>query len=75
MVKCQLGAGHFLAFLNRDGELWVGANWHLSLRPVKDGEIAWYVDPDRSRSLAYQRNDSVLNGIQELLAESAKTKG
>lgn len=73
-AQCQLRAGQFLAFLNRDGALWVGANWNLSLRPIQDGDIEWYAAPELHQAQSYQPRASVLKRIQELLADSLKAK-
>lgn len=71
-AQCQLRAGRFLAFLNRDGALWVGANWQLSLRPIKDEKIEWYVVSEQRPAMAYQPSDKVLQRIRELLAKPVK---
>lgn len=42
-ASCPLTTGRFIAFLKKDGDLWAGSNWHLSLRPIKDGMVEWYV--------------------------------
>ena len=72
-AQCQLKAGRFLAFLNRDADLWVGANWQLSLRPIKDEKIEWYVVYEQRPAMTYQPSDKVLKRIQELLATPLKT--
>ncbi len=72
-ARCPLRAGRFLAFLNRDGELWIGANWQLSLRPIKDDKIEWYVVPEQRNPMAYQPSELVLKRIQELIATPFKS--
>jgi hypothetical protein len=48
-AQCHFEPGRYLVFLTRDGGLWAGCNWHLSVRPVKtDAEgrewVDWYAD-------------------------------
>lgn len=54
--------GRFLVFLKRDGELLVGSNWHLSIRPIKNGKVEWYT-PGESMSLSWQPLPEVLQRI------------
>jgi len=43
-AQCPLSEGRFLAFLKKDGDLWTGSNWDLSLRPISGTTVAWYAD-------------------------------
>ena len=36
-ARCEFAPGRYLVFLRRDGRLWVGSNWHLSVRPIATG--------------------------------------
>ena len=45
-ASCPVAQGRFIAFLKKDGDLWTGSNWHLSLRPIKDDMVEWYVADD-----------------------------
>jgi len=45
-AQCKLSKGRFLAFLRQDGELWSGVNWHLSLRPIRNKKVEWYVSEE-----------------------------
>lgn len=41
-ARCPLATGTYLAFLKKDGNLWTGSNWHLSLRKISGANVAWY---------------------------------
>ena len=49
-ARCRFAPGRYLLFLKRDGDLLTGANWHLSIRPVKGNQVEWYAD-DRGLDL------------------------
>ena len=68
-AQCRLKKGRFLAFLTKDGIFWVGANWQLSLRPIIDNKIEWYVSDDRSLPMTFQAEKSVIAEIQTILNE------
>lgn len=46
-ARCPLANGTYLAFLKKDGSLWTGSNWHLSLRPIKERMVDWFTGDDR----------------------------
>ena len=56
--------GRFLVFLKRDGDLLVGSNWHLSVRPIKDGKIEWFT-PGEHMALSWQPLPDVLQRIEK----------
>jgi hypothetical protein len=62
-AQCTLSKGRFLAFLGKDGDLWVGANWHLSLRPIKDDEVEWYISQEQRFPMKFQKLADVLAQI------------
>ena len=64
--------GRFLVFLRHAGEFLVGCNWHLSVRPIKDTEVEWYIPGERN-NLSWQSLDTVLVRIQNAQARP-KTK-
>ncbi len=41
-AQCQFEPGRYLVFLKKDKELWVGNNWHLSVRPIVNGNVEWF---------------------------------
>jgi hypothetical protein len=56
--------GRFIAFLRKDGDLWTGSNWHLSLRPIKDGMVDWYVADDNRYEMKPMALKTVLTEIK-----------
>ncbi|HRQ90129.1 MAG TPA: hypothetical protein PLA50_15120 [Bacteroidia bacterium] len=66
-AQCLLSKGRFLAFLGKDGDLLVGANWQLSLRPIRDGEVEWYVSEEQRFPMEFQKLNDVLAQIQAML--------
>jgi hypothetical protein len=71
-VKFQ--PGRYLVFLHHDGDLLVGSNWHLSVRPIRDTQIEWYV-PGELLKLSWQRLDKVLGRIRRCLQDSLEPGG
>lgn len=71
-AQCRLSKGRFLAFLQKDMDLWVGTNWHLSLRPIKDGKIEWYDGEDLTKPMKFQPEKVVIEEVEKLLRESSK---
>jgi hypothetical protein len=67
-AQCKLSKGRFLAFLVKKKDIWVGVNWHLSLRPVKDGKIEWYPEPPKRYPMVFQDSEIVLTRVRTLLA-------
>ena len=68
-AQCVLTKGRFLAFLTKDGELWVGANWQLSLRPIRNEQIEWYIANEQRFPMKFQKLDDV---VTKLLADIQK---
>lgn len=64
-AQCALTKGRFLAFLAKDGDLWVGANWQLSLRPIQNEQVEWYVTDEQRYPMKFQKFDDV---VAEVLA-------
>ncbi|MBT8037088.1 MAG: hypothetical protein KJO21_06050 [Verrucomicrobiae bacterium] len=68
-AQCRLKKGRYLAFLRKDEEYWVGANWHLSLRPIKDNQVEWYVSEEQRFPMKYQDMQVVMKQIAKTRAE------
>jgi hypothetical protein len=68
-AQCVLSEGRFLAFLAKDGEMWVGANWHLSLRRIENGKADWYVSEEQRYPLEPRKLEEVVAEIEEALAK------
>jgi hypothetical protein len=67
-AQVHLAPGKFLVFLRRDGDLWVGVNWELSVRPIRGDEVQWYGD---RLEMKWVRLASVLQEIRETLERVA----
>lgn len=74
-AHCELAKGRFLAFLTKDGDLWVGANWQLSLRPIREGEVEWYVSEEQRFPMKFQKLDDVVAQIQEAMKKPQSENG
>jgi hypothetical protein len=66
-AQCTLSKGRFLAFLTKDGDLWVGANWQLSLRPIQGEDVEWYLTEEQRYPMKFQKMDDVVLQIQAAL--------
>lgn len=66
-AQCPLAKGRYIAFLKKDGELWTGSNWHLSLRPIKNDRVEWYVANDNRYEMQPTPLADVLAEIKEAL--------
>ena len=62
----ELGTGKYLVFLNRSGDLLIGSNWHLSVRPIKDGKIEWF-DSEGISPLKFAAASTVISEIDKSL--------
>jgi hypothetical protein len=67
-AECRLSEGRFLAFLNKDGELWVGANWQVSLRPIQGDEVEWYIDHAAPFPMKFQDLNEALTQVRTELS-------
>ncbi|NOY00410.1 MAG: hypothetical protein GXP30_11845 [Verrucomicrobia bacterium] len=66
-AQCSLSEGSFIVFLKKDGELWTGANWHLSLRKINKGTVEWYVANDNRYKMASASLEKVIKEIRALI--------
>ena len=73
-AQCKLSKGRFLVFLDKDKDYWVGSNWHLSLRPIKEDTVEWYVTNEQRFPMSYQKLEAVIGEIGWILAESKPGK-
>jgi len=71
-AQCQFDPGKYLLFLNRDNGFWIGANWHLSMRPIKNGKIDWYPANGNLGTLVPVSLDDVVAQVQKTLPDQAK---
>jgi hypothetical protein len=66
-AQCRYETGRFILFLRRDGGLWVGSNWHLGIRPVRDGRVEWFKDDASRFEMKDVPLDAVLAEIKAIL--------
>ena len=59
-AQVRFKPGRHLVFLRRDGKLLVGSNWHLSVRPITETKVEWYVPAERLQ-LSWQPLSEVLD--------------
>jgi len=62
-AQVHFAVGRYIVFLRRDGDLLVGCNSHLSVRPIKDKQAEWYVAGEHM-TLSWQPLDAVLKRIK-----------
>lgn len=67
-ARCTFAPGRYLVFLDRDGNLWVGSNWHLSARPIAGENVEWYAD-DRGSATKAMPLASVLAEVRSLVGD------
>lgn len=67
-AQVHFAPGRYLVFLSRDGELFVGCNWHFSVRPIKEAQVEWY-SSDESLQLSWQRLFPVIERIKNSTAK------
>lgn len=70
-ASCPIAKGRFIAFLKQDGDLWTGSNWHLSLRPISDDMVEWYVADDNRFEMKPKALNSVVAEIKTHKANKA----
>ncbi|MDB4437980.1 hypothetical protein N9195_00160 [bacterium] len=68
---CPIAKGRFIVFLKKNGDLWTGSNWHLSLRPIKDDMVEWYVADDNRYEMKPKALNTVLAEIKTQQANKA----
>jgi hypothetical protein len=76
-AQCNFQPGKYVVFLRRDGGLWVGSNWHLSVRPVatdKAGKewVDWYAKQN-TIELKATLLDDVLADVKKVITETGKS--
>jgi hypothetical protein len=69
-AQTPLAAGETLMFLNRDGAGYASSNWHLAIRPVKDGKVEYFDGPGLDK-LSWQD----LNAVEERIRKQIGPPG
>ena len=68
-AQVRFQPGRYLAFLRKDGEKLVRANWHLSVRPITDDQVEWYSGKQRL-DLSWQPLSAVVEQVSKLIKQS-----
>jgi len=72
-AQVRFQPGRYLVFLRKDGEKLVGANWHLSVRQIKDDQVEWYSGKQRL-DLSWQPLSAVVEQVSELIKQSKQPR-
>jgi hypothetical protein len=71
-AQCRYEKGRFILFLRKDGTLWVGSNWHLGIRPIKEKTIQWFKDDKTFFEMKDTPLDKVIDEINTIVKEQKK---
>ena len=69
-AQVRFQPGKYLVFLRSQDGLLTGANWHLSVRPIRDDKVEWYTKPTEL-AVSWQPLGDVLKGIRETILQRA----
>ena len=70
-AQVRLRPGKFLVCLRKAGAFLVGANWHLSVRPIEGDKVEWYT-PGTHMDLSWQPLDPVLQRVKDVISREAR---
>ena len=68
-AQCRYEKGRFILFLRKDGTLWVGSNWHLGIRPIKEKKVQWFKNDKTFREMTDAPLDNVIDEIHTVVKE------
>ena len=71
-AQCRYETGRFILFLRKDGSLWVGSNWHLGIRPIKEKTVQWFKDDNTFFEMKDTPLDKVVDEIKTVVKEQKK---
>ncbi len=79
-ASSMFSEGRFLLFLGKDGELWTGANWHLSSRRIMERKkedrtevgVEWFENDKSSFKTKERPLGEVVTEIEAILEELKK---
>ena len=71
-AQCKYETGKYIVFLRKDGEIRVGSNWHLGIRPVKGDKVQWFADDKTRQAMDEKPLDDVLKEIEGVVKEQKK---
>lgn len=75
-ARCHFEVGRYLVFLDRDGELLTGNNWHLSIRKItgdSEEKVEWFDDKKIFEKTEALLSD-VLNEITRVLSKPKQSQ-
>ena len=72
-AQCRYEKGRFILFLRKDGSLWVGSNWHLGIRAIKEKKVQWFKDDKMFFEIRNTPLDKVIDEINTVVKEQKKT--
>ena len=73
-AQCRYQKGRFILFLRSDGELWVGSNWHLGIRPISGDKVEWPSGDERRFEMTEVPLSDVVVEISARVAEQRSGK-
>ena len=68
-AQCRYEQGRFILFLRKDGSLWVGSNWHLGIRPIKEKNVQWFKNDKTLFEMKETPLDKVIDEIKTVVKE------
>lgn len=72
-AQCSLSEGSFIVFLKKDGDLWRGSNWQLSLRKINQDKVDWYVANDNRYEMVPTPLEKVVKEIKALGGQALRS--
>ena len=71
-AQCRYERGRFILFLREEEGCWVGSNWNLGIRPVKEDRIQWFKDDKTRFEMKETPLDDVISEITDIVEEQKK---
>lgn len=72
-AQCSLDTGSYIVFLKKDGDIWTGSNWHLSLRKIHKDTVDWYATNDKRYEMAPVPLEKVIKEIKSLTNQASRS--
>jgi hypothetical protein len=73
-ARCHFEVGRHMVFLDRDGELLIGNNWHLSARKITRNTVEWFVNDRNMDRNIKQKSAALSDVLQEIKRALARAK-
>lgn len=71
-AQCRFEEGLFLLFLRKDNSFWVGSNWQVGIRLIKDDKVDWFKNDSSPFETEQKPLQEVILDIQNILKENKK---